>query len=184
VRVDARLYREVDPEARREWERLVVKVHPPGEFRLGSELCWAEVNPDTDYLIRLWDDGELRASGWATKQALRAGVREVVVAGIRGVLTDPDRRRRGYGRIVMEKAHEVMQSFEDCELAFLFSSVMAVPFYEALGWRAIPGPVTCEQPGGTINYTQALPTAPVMALKLRPSARLPPGAVDTWGLPW
>jgi GNAT superfamily N-acetyltransferase len=184
MRVDARLYREVESEARAEMQRLVAKVHPPGEVRLGSELHWAEVNPDTDYLIRLWDDGELRACAWATRQALRAPAGDVAVAGIRGVLTDPDRRRRGYGRVVMKRAHELMQSFEDCDIALLFSSVMAVPFYEALGWRVIPGPVLCEQPSGTINYTHVLPTAPVMALKLRPSAELPSGAIATCGLPW
>jgi GNAT superfamily N-acetyltransferase len=182
--VDARLYREVESAAREELERLVAKVHLRGEVRLGSGLRWAEVNPEADYLIRLWDDGELRACAWATQHAIRISAREVAVAGVRGVMTDPDQRRRGYGRAVMEQAHELMRSFTDCELALLFSSVMAVPFYEALGWRAIPGPVTCDQPGGRINYTEALPTAPVMALQLRPSAELPSGPIDACGLPW
>jgi hypothetical protein len=38
--------------------------------------------------------------------------------------------------------------------------MMAVPFNESLGWRAIGGPVTCDQPGGRIVYTEALPTRP------------------------
>ena len=54
-----------------------------------------------------------------------------------------------------------MRSFADCEFAVLFSSVMAVPFYEDLGWRAIRGPVTCDQPGGSIDYTETLATGPV-----------------------
>jgi hypothetical protein len=61
---------------------------------------------------------------------------------------------------------------------------MAASFYESLGWRAIRGPVTCDQPDGSIDYTEALPTAPVMVLALRPSAHLPAGAVDVLGLPW
>ena len=185
MRVDARLYRDVDAAARKELERLRVKVHSSGISRLGSDLRWADVNPDTEYLIRVVDGREvLRACSWATRQAIRVSSREIPVAGIRGVMTDPDQLRRGYGRAVMERAHELMRSFPGCEVALLFSTVMAVPFYEALGWRAIPGPVTCDQPDGPINYTEALPTAPVMALPLRPSADLPSGPLEAVGFPW
>jgi GNAT superfamily N-acetyltransferase len=185
MRVDARLYREVEPAEREELERLAVKVRSVLEDRLGSDLRWAEVNPDTDYVVRLWDDDrQLRARAWVTRQAIRIESGETPVAGVRGVMTDPDRRRRGYGRAVMEKAHELMRSFADCDLGLLFSSVMAVPFYEALGWRVVPGPVSCDQPGGPINYTEALPAAPVMALKLRPSAEPPSGPFEACGLPW
>src|SRR5207248_4809680 len=109
---------------------------------------------------------------------------EIRVAGIRGVVTDSDHRRRGYGRAVMERAQELMRSFPDCDFALLFSSVMAVPFYEYLGWRPLPCRVTCDQPGGRIDYTEALPTAPVMVLALHELAELPPGAVHVLGLPW
>jgi len=182
--IDVRPYRELEPKEMDEWERLVKKAHPPGEVRIGSDLRWADLNPETDYLIRLWDEDELRACAWVTQRTIRISGRETPVAGIRGVVTDPDQRRRGYGRAVMWRAHELMRSFADCEFAVLFSSVMAVPFYEDLGWRAIRGPVTCDQPGGSIDYTETLATAPVMVLGLRPSADLPSGPVDVRGLPW
>jgi aminoglycoside 2'-N-acetyltransferase I len=181
--IDVRRYRELEPEELDEWERLVKKAHPPGEVRLGSDLRWAGLDPETDYLIRLWDDDELRACGWVTQRTVSVSGRETRVAGIRGVVTDPDRRRRGYGRAVMERAHDVMQSFPDCEFALLFSSVMAVPFYESLGWRTLRGPVTCDQPSGRID-TKKLPTAPVMVLGLLSSADWPAGPVDVQGLPW
>jgi GNAT superfamily N-acetyltransferase len=182
--IDVRPYGDLEPKEIEEWERLVRKAHPPGEVRMGSDIRWAVLDPDTDYLIRLWDADELRTCGWVTKRTVSVSGRETLVAGIRGVVTDPDQRRRGYGRAVMERAQELMQSFADCELAVLFSSVMAVPFYEDLGWRTIGGPVTCDQPSGRIDYTEKLPTAPVMVLGLRPSANLPSGPVDVWGLPW
>src|SRR3954451_18342849 len=153
MRIDARLYGEVEPAELGEWRRLVRKAHPAGEVRLGSDLRWADLNPATDHLVRLWDGGELRACAWVTKRTVRIAFREAVVAGIRDVVTDPEQRRRGYGRAVMAHAHELMRSFADCEFALLFSSEMAVPFYEELGWRIIRGPVTCDQPGGPINYT-------------------------------
>jgi hypothetical protein len=68
-------------------------------------------------------------------------------------------------------------------LAMLYSSVMAVPFYESLGWRAIPGPVFCEQPGGTINVTELLPNNPIMVL-VPDGTPLPEGVVDLCGLPF
>jgi aminoglycoside 2'-N-acetyltransferase I len=183
-RVSVRPYREVEPKEIEEWERLAKKAHPPGEMRLGSNISWAGLDADTDYLIRLWDDDELRACTWVTQRTVSVSGRTTRVAGVRGVVTDPDRRRRGYGRAVMEEAQELMRSLSDCEFALLFSSVMAVPFYESLGWRAIRGPVTCDQPTGRIDYTETLPTAPVMGLALRPSADLPAGPVDVRGLPW
>jgi GNAT superfamily N-acetyltransferase len=167
-----------------EWERLVKKAHPPGETRLGSDLRWADLDPVTDYLIRFWDEDELRACAWVTQRTARTSGREGRVAGIRGVVTDPDQRRRGYGRAVMESELDLMRSFADCDFALLFSSVMAIPFYESLGWRPIRGPVACDQASGRIDYTQTLPTAPVMMLALRPSTDLPAGRVGVAGFPW
>jgi GNAT superfamily N-acetyltransferase len=184
VSLDVRFYRDLDPKELEEWERLVKKAHPPGEVRLGSHLRWAELNPATDYLVRSWDNDELRACAWVTQRTVSVSGRETAVAGVRGVVTDPEQRRRGHGRTVMERAQQLMRSFADCEFALLFTSVMAVPFYETLGWRPIRGPVTCDQPHGRINYTETLPTAPVMVLRLRPWAALPTGRVDVRGLPW
>jgi GNAT superfamily N-acetyltransferase len=100
------------------------------------------------------------------------------------VMTDPERRRHGYGRTVMARAHEVIRSLEDCEFALLFASVMAVPFYKELGWRVVSGPVFCEQPTGVVDYTQLLPTAPVMVLTRSPGDPLPKSPIDVRGLPW
>jgi hypothetical protein len=72
-------------------------------------------------------------------------------------------RRRGYGRAVMERAHELIRSFADCEVALLFSSGSRV---------------------ARIDYTRALPTAPVMALTLRHAAELPFGPLHVHGFPW
>jgi aminoglycoside 2'-N-acetyltransferase I len=182
--VDVRPYRELEPGEVAEWERLVRKAYPPSEVRLGSDLRWADLDAETDYLIRFHEGAELRACAWVTKRTVTVSDRDVRIAGIRGVVTDPDYRRRGYGRAVMARAHELMRSFADCDVALLFSSVMAVPFYESLGWRPVAGSVTCEQPAGRIDYTQALPTAPVMALPLRHAGELLFGPIHVQGFPW
>jgi GNAT superfamily N-acetyltransferase len=182
--VDVRPYRELQADELEEWERLVAKAHPPGEVQLGSDLRWADLEAETDHLIRFRENDELRACAWVTKRTVDIAGEETCVAGIRGVVTDPDYRRRGYGRAVMERAHELMRSATDCDVALLFSSVMAVPFYESLGWRPVRGSVTCDQPGGRIDYTETLPTAPVMALALRGAGDLPSGPLDVRGFPW
>jgi GNAT superfamily N-acetyltransferase len=182
--VEVRPYRKLQPDELGEWDRLVRKTRPPGEVRLGSDLRWADLDAETDYLIQFREDDELRACAWVTRRTVTISDQEMCVAGIRGVITDPDYRRRGYGRAVMERAHRLMRSFPDCEFALLFSSVMAVPFYETLGWRMVRESVTCEQRGGRIDYAEALPTAAVMALALRHPADLPSGPVHVHGLPW
>ena len=109
--IDVRPYRDLEPSELDEWKRLVKKAHPPGEVRLGSDMRWADLDPETDYLIRLWDEDELRACGWVTQRTVTVSGRESRVAGIRGVVTDPDHRRRGFGRAVMERAQGLMRSF-------------------------------------------------------------------------
>jgi hypothetical protein len=60
---------------------------------------------------------------------------------------------------------------------------MAVPFYQSLGWEMIDGPVLCEQPGGTINLSEAFPENPAMVVSLA-GDMLPPRTVDLCGYPW
>ena len=183
MRVDVRQFRDVEASEMDEWQRLWRRVHPPDEIRLGADLRWADLEP-TDYFIRLWDDDDLRACAWVTRRTIAVAGQHTVAAGVRGVMTDPAYRRRGFGRLVMERAHEVMRACPDCEFGLLFSSVMAVPFYEVLGWRTVRGPVRCEQPEGAIDYTRRLPTAPVMVLMKDPASQPPSGPIDVGGLPW
>src|SRR5262245_48530991 len=99
------------------------------------------------------------------------------VGCIRGVHTDPAHRRRGYGRELMQKAEAFAWRELSPALLMLHSSVMAVPFYESLGWRAIEGPVYCAQPAGPLNVTEHLPRNPIMVV-MPPGHPLPRGPVD------
>lgn len=183
--VEVRPYSDLEPDEIQEWKRLAKKTHATEEARLGSDLRWADLDQETDYLLRFRDDGELRACAWVTRRTVITSNQEQRVGGIRGVATDPGFRRQGYGRAVMERAHELMRSFPDCDFALLISSVMAVPFYESLGWKVVPGSVTCEQPDGRIVYTDTLPPdAPVMGLLLDEGATLPSSSIHVCGFPW
>ena len=63
-------------------------------------------------------------------------------------------------------------------------SVMAAPSYESLGWRLIPGPTFCEQPGGRITMTELLPGNSIMVLLADGGTAGKRGAVDLCGLPF
>jgi GNAT superfamily N-acetyltransferase len=183
MRLEARRFSETDADDVAEWRRLQLRVYPPGEERPGANLQWARVEPK-DLIIRLWDDGDLRACAWLSQRLIWMRDRQTAVAGVRGVMTHPEHRRRGYGQLVMREVHKLMATLPAAEFGLLFSSEMAVPFYEALGWRSINGPVTCEQDGGRIDYTALLPTAPVMVLMPDPALPPPDAAIDVVGQPW
>ena len=83
----------------------------------------------------------------------------------------------------MQRATEFIWRAQHAELALLFSSEIAVPFYTTLGWIIVHGQVLCEQPGGVINYTQVAPEAPLMML-LPTEAKPSITSIDMRGLPW
>jgi GNAT superfamily N-acetyltransferase len=82
------------------------------------------------------------------------------------MLTHPDFRHRGIGRSVMQRGTEFMWQELQPQLGLLLSPKMAIPFYEHLGWEVFKGPILCEQPGRTINYTEWMPQTPAMILTL------------------
>lgn len=102
-------------------------------------------------------DGRLVSYVWIMQRSILINGSPVRAAGIRGLMTHPARRRRGFGRTAMLRATEFIWQELQPDLALLFSSVMAVPFYRGLGWEAIYGPVLCEQPDGSISYTEVIP---------------------------
>jgi hypothetical protein len=166
-----------------EWRDLHAAVYTPGEPPpLGSDLEWAPLDRETDWSVRLWASGALRACAWVTQRSIAVDGRDVLAAGVRGVMTAPAHRRLRYGRMVMADVDELIDSL-GVGVALLFSSVVAAPFYGALGWRSVEVPVVCWQPEGPIRYTDRIPAeAPVM---IRASEALVPHVlVDVRGLPW
>ncbi len=167
---------------REELRDLANRCFGPPEQRPPHPLTIAP-DADTRYVVRVWDEGLLVSCLWITERTILIDGRPARVAGIRGVRTDPARRRRGYAGAAMRCAEEFIWRELRPDLAMLHSSVMAVPFYESLGWRAIEGPVSCDQPGGKLVVSEALPQNPFMAL-VPAGQKLPRGPVDLCGLPW
>jgi aminoglycoside 2'-N-acetyltransferase I len=182
MRIDIRASSELQGAGLDEWRRLGDLVHPAGR-RPAPGVEWAP-REDTDQIVRVWDEQELRACAWVTWRRVTIDDNDARVAGVRGVMTHPDQRRRGYGRVAMLHAQAVIDSAAGIELALLFSSVMGVPFYESLGWQPVRVPVYCQQPDGRIDFTEREPDAPVMVRLSSAAATAPTRAIDIGGLPW
>ena len=105
------------------------------------------------------------------------------VGGIRGVLTHPDYRRRGFARVAMQRGQQTIWHDLRPHLALLLSSEMAVPLYQGLGWQVFTGPVLCQQPAGVIDWTTLMPRDPPM-LQLPPGIQRELATIDMCGLPW
>ena len=167
---------------REELRDLAVRCFGPPAQRPPHPLTIAP-DADTRFVVRVWDEGLLVSCLWITERTILVDGQPVRAAGIRGVRTDPSKRRRGYAGAAMRHAEDFIWRELCPDLAMLHSSVMAVPFYESLGWRAIEGPVTCDQPSGKLEVSTALLQNPFMVI-VPTGQELPRGPVDLCGLPW
>jgi predicted acetyltransferase len=133
-------------------------------------------------VARVRDAGRLVSCAFVTVREVLVNGTPVRAGGLCGVQTDPDYRRRGFARAAVQTATNFMFEQPGVELGLLLSSQMAVPLYEALGWRVFDGSVYCEQPVGIINYPQLMPAAPPMVLV--PGSGSLSGSIDLCDLPW
>jgi aminoglycoside 2'-N-acetyltransferase I len=102
----------------------------------------------------------------------------IPVSGIGGVLTRPDCRGQGFGRIGMEAVEELIRRERLAHFGMLFCRVQLRSWYERLGWVTVPAPVWIDQPGGA-----RLSPLPVM-VKCFGTKSWPPGTVWLESLPW
>lgn len=99
-------------------------------------------------------------------------------AGIGGVLTREDVRRRGYASIALDAAIQTLRDEGSIPFALLFCEPHNAPFYRARGWKLFDGEVYVEQPQGRIRFEAMAPY--VYPLKHAPEK----GVIDLCGLPW
>jgi aminoglycoside 2'-N-acetyltransferase I len=113
-------------------------------------------------------------------RVLQVGQLRVPVAGIGGVMTLPDWRRRGYARALLANA----TAFAALQLWAPFAMVICPKedssFYQHLGWQVAEAPIWCEQPGGRIRLQNEL----ALYLACQGDAEWPSGSIDLGGTPW
>jgi hypothetical protein len=102
----------------------------------------------------------------------------VRVAGIGGVLTRLDCRKKGFGQMAVQAAEELVLQQMDARFGLLFCKDAVRPWYERLGWSLLEEIVWIDQPARTIRSP-----LPVM-VKCFGQEGWPGGAVRLGCFPW
>lgn len=128
--------------------------------------------------LLLYADGELVSHVGVLKHGVSVDGKPVVVGGVGGVVTVPTAQGKGYARKLMSHAAEVFEREWKVDAGLLFCLPKLTPYYEALGWQRVKGPVLIEQPGGEV-------VSPVEVMVLPFGGKgWPPGSVELHSLPW
>ncbi len=113
-------------------------------------------------------------------RVIQVGQLRVPVAGIAGVMTLPDWRRRGYARALLANA----TAFAALQLWAPFALVICPKeesaFYQHLGWQIAEAPIFCEQPGGQVWLEREV----AVYLACQGDVEWPSGSIDLGGTPW
>jgi aminoglycoside 2'-N-acetyltransferase I len=85
----------------------------------------------------IWEAGEVVAHASVVQRRLFHGAQALRTGYVEAVAVRADRRRRGYGRAVMERLGEVIRGAY--EVGGLGAGEPAATLYRSLGWRAWEG---------------------------------------------
>ncbi|MEE1929735.1 GNAT family N-acetyltransferase [Streptomyces sp. TRM 70351] len=95
------------------------------------------------------EEGALVAHGAVVQRRLLHGGRALRTGYVEGVAVRADRRRRGYGGVVLAEVERVVRAAYD--LGALGSTDAGVPFYTSRGWRVWRGPTYALTPEGVVR---------------------------------
>lgn len=118
-------------------------------FELASmNTQWRAKN---DHFIFYRDDEPLAHVGILDGIAIVAGNVSLTVAGIGGVITQQDHRRKGLARGLLGYVTRILSRENRSDFAMLFCHDRLVPYYSKLGWSLLSDSVEVRQGGGYIK---------------------------------
>ncbi|MGA7806423.1 GNAT family N-acetyltransferase [Bradyrhizobium sp.] len=159
-------------------EPLLGAVWPP---HVVAKLPWADVVfADADLRVLVRDDAdEIVCHVGIFHREVSWDGRRMRAAGIGGVATRDDARRRGYASVALNAAIHTLREERSVDFALLFCEPRHAAFYIARGWKAFDGEIYAEQPdAGRVRFDAIAPH--VHDLKRAPRQ----GVIDLCGLPW
>jgi GNAT superfamily N-acetyltransferase len=118
-------------------------------FELASmNTQWRAKN---DHFIFYRDDEPLAHVGILDGIAIVAGDVSLTVAGIGGVITQQDHRRKGLARGLLGYVTRILSRENRSDFAMLFCHDLLVPYYSKLGWSLLSDSVEVRQGDGYIK---------------------------------
>jgi aminoglycoside 2'-N-acetyltransferase I len=124
------------------------------------------------------EDGRLVGHVGLLADVVRVGDETVAVQGVGGVVTRPEAQGRGYARLALRRAVELMRAEPGAEFGMLYCRDELVPFYASLGWQLVEDESEFWQPAGRV-------VSPFRVMVLQLGTRAwPKGRVIVEGLPW
>jgi len=148
-----------------------------GENIFGTEAHKLTWRPKDLHFI-LYLEGEPVSHTSILKHVISLDGQPITVAGVGGVVTVPEAQRKGFARKLVQHASRFFEHEWQVDAGLLFCRTALKPYYEALGWKEVPGPVLIEQPDGKV-----LSPMHVMVLPLDGTGVLS-GTIDLKSLPW
>lgn len=115
----------------------------------GTDDLAIEWKPKTGH-VALVDDGRIIAhAGWVPAELRAATGEEIPIVGLGGVMVHRDRRGSGLGGPLVTAAVERMARVGP-PVGVLFCRTQRLDFYRRLGWQPLGGPITADQPSGSV----------------------------------
>jgi len=153
------------------------RIYPPEKLRNSPMhgIEWA----NAERRVLLYIDDMVRAVAGIYEREIFCDGQPTRVAGIGGVMTDPDYQGLGYGKQVMSHVMELLRTEANCIFALLFCEDHNIGFFRRFGWSLFVGEMRVEQHGKTGPF--AFRNEMVLPLA-GPAQRT--GKLDLCGLPW
>ncbi|MEH6701353.1 GNAT family N-acetyltransferase [Parasphingorhabdus sp.] len=129
--------------------------------------------------VLLYVEDSVRAVAGIHEREILCDGEKLHVAGVGGVMTDPEFQGGGFGKQVMHRLVTLLRTEARCAFGLLFCEDHNVEFYRKLGWTLFDGDMVAEQRGksGPFSFPN------VMVLPLGESANAI-GNLDLCGPPW
>ncbi|MEP2102353.1 MAG: GNAT family N-acetyltransferase [Parasphingorhabdus sp.] len=129
--------------------------------------------------VLLYADNAVRAVAGIHEREVLCDGHKTAVAGIGGVMTEPEFQGQGYGKQVMLHLMDLLRTEANCAFGLLFCEDHNTAFYDKLGWTPFEGDLVVEQYGKSgpfaFRNTMVLPISKPAQIK---------GHIDLCGLPW
>jgi len=140
-----------------------------------DSIEWIE---ESNYRVLGFVGGRLVSQVILSSQDILIGSQSLSIAGVGGVGTHPDWRRRGFARRLLKAAEDWIRSEGCYDFGMLFCDPEMIPYYASCGYIQIYNPIFIIQRGQRVEFVDHQMVLPISGKPW------PEGVVDIPGRPW